>query len=103
MTQQLFDFITQLGIQPTSLDQKGAPVGGRKFKRLIENHVRYTNSPRGTWILDNFGQMLSKFVKVFPLEYKRVLGVPALKKQDLPKGMPLNGAPAPRRVSVLGD
>ena len=27
------------------------------------------------WILDNFEQLVPKFVKVFPHEYKRVLGI----------------------------
>ena len=43
---------------------------------LIEQHVEYTGSPRAQWILENWSEMLPKFVKVFPHEYKRVLGVP---------------------------
>ena len=35
-----------------------------------------TGSPRGKWILENWERMLPKFVKVFPHEYKRVLGIP---------------------------
>jgi hypothetical protein len=35
--------------------------------------VETTGSPRGKWILENWEQMLPKFVKVFPQEYKRVL------------------------------
>jgi glutamate synthase (NADPH) large chain len=42
---------------------------------LIERHVEFTGSPRGQWILSNWGEMLPKFIKVFPHEYKRVLGV----------------------------
>ncbi len=42
---------------------------------LIYRHVECTASPRGTWILENWEQMLPKFVKVFPHEYKRVLGI----------------------------
>jgi glutamate synthase domain-containing protein 3 len=41
---------------------------------LIVQHVDATGSPRGTWILEHWLQMLPKFVKVFPHEYKRVLG-----------------------------
>jgi glutamate synthase (NADPH) large chain len=41
---------------------------------LIASHVEYTGSPRGKWILENWEMMLPKFVKVFPQEYKRVLG-----------------------------
>ncbi len=42
---------------------------------LIRRHVEYTRSPRGQWILENWATMLPQFVKVFPHEYKRVLGV----------------------------
>jgi glutamate synthase domain-containing protein 3 len=43
---------------------------------LIYRHVECTGSPRGTWVLENWEQMLPQFVKVFPHEYKRVLGIP---------------------------
>jgi glutamate synthase domain-containing protein 3 len=43
---------------------------------LIGRHVEFTGSPRGEWILENWGEMLPKFVKVFPHEFKRVKGVP---------------------------
>ena len=43
---------------------------------LIARHAELTGSPRAKWILDNWETMLPKFVKVFPHEYKRVLGVP---------------------------
>ena len=39
------------------------------------NHVEATASPRGKWVLENWENMLPKFVKVFPHEYKRVLGI----------------------------
>ena len=42
---------------------------------LISNHVAATGSPRAKWILENWKNMLPQFVKVFPHEYKRVLGV----------------------------
>jgi glutamate synthase (NADPH) large chain len=42
---------------------------------LIYRHVECTASPRGKWILENWEQMVPKFVKVFPHEYKRVLGI----------------------------
>jgi glutamate synthase (NADPH) large chain len=46
------------------------------LRNLIQRHVDYTGSPRGQWILENWAEMLPKFVKVFPHEFKRVLGVP---------------------------
>jgi len=52
------------------------PVDLRTVQNLIEKHVDATASPRGQWILENWGEMIPKFVKIFHHEYKRVLGVP---------------------------
>jgi glutamate synthase (NADPH) large chain len=41
----------------------------------IARHAELTGSPRANWILENWSEMLPKFVKVFPHEFKRVLGV----------------------------
>ena len=54
----------------------------RLLRDLIARHVEATGSPRGKWILENWAQMLPKFVKVFPHEYKRVLGI-ARKKLEV--------------------
>jgi glutamate synthase domain-containing protein 2/glutamate synthase domain-containing protein 1/glutamate synthase domain-containing protein 3 len=42
---------------------------------LVGSHVQATGSVRGKWVLENWESMLPKFVKVFPHEFKRVLGV----------------------------
>jgi glutamate synthase domain-containing protein 3 len=42
---------------------------------LISSHVEATASPRGKWVLENWENMLPKFIKVFPHEFKRVLGI----------------------------
>jgi len=44
-------------------------------RNLIVKHVEATGSPRGQWILENWLSMAPKFVKVFPHEFKRVLGI----------------------------
>ena len=57
------------------------PVEGediQKLYELIAKHVAATASPRGKWILEKWDDMLPHFLKVFPHEYKRVLGVPRL-------------------------
>jgi glutamate synthase domain-containing protein 2/glutamate synthase domain-containing protein 1/glutamate synthase domain-containing protein 3 len=54
------------------------PVGEEDagmLQGLICRHFEATCSPRGKWILENWDQMLPKFIKVFPHEYKRVLGI----------------------------
>ncbi|MBA4110684.1 MAG: glutamate synthase subunit alpha [Leptothrix sp. (in: Bacteria)] len=43
------------------------------LKKLIEDHHRWTGSLRAREILDHWSASLSKFVKVFPHEYRRAL------------------------------
>ena len=61
----------------TSVDLE--PVMGasdvRILTSLVEEHVRRTGSPQAKRILDNWTSVLSHFVKVFPHELKRVMGV----------------------------
>jgi glutamate synthase (NADPH) large chain len=45
-------------------------------KDLITRHGEYTGSPQAKWILANWDDLVGKFVKVFPHEFKRVLGIP---------------------------
>ena len=46
-----------------------------ELRYWIARHAELTGSPRANWILENWDATLPKFVKVFPHEYKRVLGV----------------------------
>ncbi len=41
---------------------------------LLHNHYRYTQSPKAKKVIDEFETEVKKFVKVMPLEYKRILG-----------------------------
>jgi glutamate synthase (NADPH/NADH) large chain len=45
----------------------------QRLKRLIENHLHYTNSERARHILDNWQAYLPKFVKVMPVDYRLAL------------------------------
>jgi glutamate synthase (NADPH) large chain len=47
-----------------------------EVKSLLERHRDLTGSPRAAWILEHWADAQDRFVKVFPHEYKRVLGVP---------------------------
>ena len=46
--------------------------------RLITRHREFTASPQAKWILQNWDVTSPKFIKVFPHEYKRVLGIPRI-------------------------
>jgi hypothetical protein len=39
------------------------------------SHLELTASHRAKWILDHWSETISRFIKVFPHEFKRVLGV----------------------------
>ncbi len=43
------------------------------LRRLISNHMHYTNSPVAREILDNWSDYCGQFVKVMPVEYRRAL------------------------------
>jgi glutamate synthase (NADPH/NADH) large chain len=43
------------------------------LKRLIERHAKYTGSSRALNLLDDWANGRSKFIKVFPHDYKRAL------------------------------
>jgi glutamate synthase (NADPH/NADH) large chain len=45
---------------------------------LVARHAELTDSPQANWVLKHWDAMLPKFVKVFPHEYKRVLGIPRI-------------------------
>jgi len=51
-----------------------------KLKKLIEDHHRWTGSRRARELLDQWASVRSKFIKVFPHEYRRALTEIAQKK-----------------------
>jgi glutamate synthase domain-containing protein 3 len=43
---------------------------------LLQRHIDLTGSPQAAWILEHWSTTQARFIKVFPHEHKRVLGVP---------------------------
>jgi glutamate synthase domain-containing protein 3 len=46
----------------------------KELKEMIEEHYKHTGSLKAKFILDNWIDELPHFVKVFPMEYRKVLG-----------------------------
>ena len=44
-----------------------------ELKKMIEEHVAYTNSEIGKKILDNFTEYLPKFKKIIPVDYEKMM------------------------------
>ncbi|MBI3861859.1 MAG: hypothetical protein HY290_08175, partial [Planctomycetia bacterium] len=40
---------------------------------LLRRHIEATGSERAQWVLENWDRLQSKFVKVYPRDYRRVL------------------------------
>jgi len=51
-----------------------------ELQEMISKHLLYTQSPRASKVLTNWEEYLPKFVKVIPLEYKKVLNEQKLKE-----------------------
>ncbi|RRJ27869.1 glutamate synthase large subunit, partial [Halocatena pleomorpha] len=49
------------------------PEDEKMVRRLIENHVTYTDSDRGRYILDHWDEELTHFVKVMPDAYADII------------------------------
>ncbi len=52
----------------------------QQLRKLIEDHHRWTGSVRARELLDHWATARTKFVKVFPNEYRRALGEMAARK-----------------------
>ncbi|MFN5531621.1 MAG: glutamate synthase large subunit [Planctomycetaceae bacterium] len=50
-----------------------SPEDHAEIRQLIEQHVAATKSVRGQQVLDQFASLASRFVKVYPRDYRRVL------------------------------
>ena len=68
---ELFDTKCNLGM--VDLESVWNKDDCNNLHRLIQNHYQYTNSPRAREILDHWEAALPLFVKVMPIDYRKVL------------------------------
>ena len=63
------------GVNPTMLDQLEELDEGDiiEVRALVDEHLERTGSPVARRVLDNWDELLPKFIKIFPTDYKRVL------------------------------
>ncbi|MFN9196562.1 MAG: glutamate synthase large subunit [Planctomycetaceae bacterium] len=53
-------------------------------RQLLQNHIAATGSDRARWVLDNWSTLESKFVKVYPRDYRRVLEAGKVQAPQIP-------------------
>jgi glutamate synthase domain-containing protein 3 len=59
-----------------------------KLRELVSRHAQLTQSPRAKWLLENWPELLSRFIKVFPHELQRALKTTAPIHAHLPLESP---------------
>jgi glutamate synthase domain-containing protein 3 len=67
------DFPKCVNVQMVGLEQLEDPGEIAEVRAMIERHLAYTRSTRAREVLDRWDQLLPKFVKVLPKDYKRML------------------------------
>ncbi len=67
----------QSKVEPWHLNMSDEEI----IKKFVSNHLKYTGSKRAQEILDNWDESLSKFVKVYPNEYRKALIAQASNKE----------------------
>jgi glutamate synthase domain-containing protein 3 len=73
------------------------------IRTLIERHVAATGSPLGKRILENWEQMLPKFLRVFPHEYRRALAAGEKVGHWVSVPPAMLAAKSPALLQVSGD
>lgn len=66
-----FDYFCNMQMVELSLIEEMAD--NRELHNLIIAHYNYTKSPKAKLILDNWNEYVEKFIRVIPIEYKKVL------------------------------
>ena len=66
-----FDYYCNMEMVELSLIEDMAD--NRELYRLIGNHYKFTHSPLAAKMLDNWQEYVGQFIKVIPIEYKKVL------------------------------
>ena len=64
-------------VEVTGIDEKGV----EEVHALLHDHYEHTNSVKAKGILDSWTKELSKFKKVMPLEYKKILEIEELESK----------------------
>jgi glutamate synthase (ferredoxin) len=66
-------FDKHCNMQMVGLEKLEDPEEIQQVLEMIEKHQKYAQSQKAAQILQNWNQMVPKFVKVMPKDYKRVL------------------------------
>ena len=66
-------FLTNCNLGMVELEKLVADEDIAELRELVEKHRRYTDSAVAKHVLERWERVLPQFVKVMPIDYKRVL------------------------------
>ena len=72
-----FDFFCNMEMVELSLIEETSD--NKELYRLIARHYEYTQSPLALRMLENWEEYVSQFIKVMPIEYKKVMNEEKMK------------------------
>ncbi|MNZ78136.1 Ferredoxin-dependent glutamate synthase 1 [compost metagenome] len=67
------DFFKQCNLEMVLLERVETEADMSELRSMIEAHVEYTNSAIGSELLSDWMHSITRFVKVIPKDYKRML------------------------------
>jgi len=68
---ELFD--TRCNLDMVDLESVRKPKDQARLRSMLEKHMQYTGSLKAKMILEHWDTMLPQFVKIMPIDYKKVL------------------------------
>ncbi len=80
------DFHTRCNPDMVTLERLDEPEDLELVRGLVARHLEYTGSTVAGQLLNEWPSVTSKFVKVFPREYRRVLGEQSLAQESQQRG-----------------
>ena len=66
-------FPGRVNLEMVDLEELTSPADQQEVRELLEHHVAYTDSARARYVLDHWEELVHKFVKVMPIDYRRAL------------------------------
>ena len=66
-------FPTNINMQMVETEELADPAEIARVRKLVEQHLRWTDSERAREVLDNWEANVKRFVKVIPKDFKRML------------------------------
>jgi glutamate synthase (NADPH/NADH) large chain len=81
------DFITRCNLGTVELERVEAPDDVAELLELLELHHKYTGSAVADKVLAQWPEIIGQFVKVMPVDYKRVLAERARHDEEMEAGV----------------